>query len=277
VDKKLLFIIILTLVFLASNSLLVKWALLQNSIDAYTFTIVRISSGALALMFYVFYKHKRIVFSFKHKWREGLALSAYALSFSFAYLGLDAGLGTLILFSSVQLSMILLALKSKETLSRNKILGLSLAFMGLFYLLYPTKSFEVSYFHSFLIILAGISWAFYSIFAKKAQNILFQSSENFTKASLIILSAYFILTPSTYVSSQGLIFALISGILSSAFAYVLWYFILGKIQIITASIIQLAVPLIAIYISILFFGEDLSLKLILSSTIILFGIFLSLV
>ena len=47
-------------------------------------------------------------------------------------------------------------------------------------------------------------------------------------------------------------------------------------QIMTASIIQLLVPIIAIFLSIIFLGETLSFELFLSTIIILLGIFIAL-
>ncbi|NQY24345.1 MAG: EamA family transporter [Campylobacteraceae bacterium] len=276
-NNKLLFLIILSLFFLASNSLLVKWALLQNSIDPYSFTLIRLLSGALVLNLYLVYKEKKLSFSFKENFLSSFVLFSYAICFSYAYIGLDAGLGTLILFSSVQLSMIFLALRKKERINIKQGLGILLALSGLMYLLYPNQAFELSYFHVFLIIIAGISWAIYSVLGKTKTNILKSTTQNFTLASIFLLIFYIFFQSEIHISQTGIVLALLSGTLTSALAYVLWYFILQRIKITTASIIQLAVPIIAIFISILFLGESLSLKLLLSSAVILLGIAISLV
>ena len=52
--------------------------------------------------------------------------------------------------------------------------------------------------------------------------------------------------------------------------------ILPKIEIITASVLQLLVPIIAIFLSILFLDESLTLELIVSTILILVGIFIAL-
>ncbi len=276
-NLKMLILIILALIFLASNSLLVKFALIQNSIDAFSFTFIRILSGAFVLSLYLLYKDKRLNFSLKNSFYSSLALFSYAMAFSYAYLGLEAGIGTLILFSSVQLSMIILALFKKERFNIKQFLGLVLAFLGLVYLLYPSQDFVLSYLHVFLIIIAGISWAFYSVLGKNKKNILKLSAQNFVFASFFIVIFYILFRPDIYLTQEGVLLALLSGILTSAFAYVLWYYILQHIQILTASIIQLAVPIIAIFISVLFLKELFTFKLILASVIILCGISLSLI
>ena len=51
---------------------------------------------------------------------------------------------------------------------------------------------------------------------------------------------------------------------------------MSKIELITASIVQLLVPIIAIFLSVLFLNEALTFELVISTIIILFGIFIAL-
>ena len=276
-NTKVIFLIFISLIFLATNSILCKLALLQHSIDAYSFTLIRLLSACITLVILVKIKHKKIEFNLKTNYLSGFVLFLYAITFSYAYLHLDAGLGTLILFASVQLSMILMSFFYNEKLKSTQIIGILLAIAGLIYLLYPSDDFKLSYFHVFLIILSGISWAVYTVLGKNKKDILNLTSDNFTKASIFILISYFAFFPDTFYTKEGLLLASISGIVTSAFGYILWYYVLNKITIITASIVQLLVPIIAIIISIIFLNEILTLKLIISSIIILLGISICLI
>lgn len=271
-NTKVIFLIFISLVFLATNSILCKLALLNNSIDAYSFTLIRLLSACITLLILVKIKYKKIELNLKTNYLSGFVLFLYAITFSYAYLHLDAGLGTLILFASVQLSMIIMSFFYNEKLKSTQIIGILLAIAGLIYLLYPSDDFVLSYFHVFLIILSGISWAAYTVLGKNKKNILSLTSDNFTKASIFILISYFAFFPDTFYTKEGLLLASISGIVTSAFGYILWYYVLNKITIITASIVQLLVPIIAIIISIIFLNEILTLKLIISCIIILLGI-----
>ncbi len=96
-------------------------------------------------------------------------LFLYAICFSYSFMNLYAGIGTLILFAVVQLSMILIALFYKEKLSLHKIIGVLIAFAGLGYLLYPKEEFVISLFHASLMIIAGIAWGVYSVLGKNLQ------------------------------------------------------------------------------------------------------------
>jgi len=266
----------LALVFLGANSILAKAALVNNFIDAYSFTFFRIFSGVLTLLILLFYKEKTILISKNKNWLSAFMLFFYAITFSYAYLSLDAGLGTLLLFGVVQLSMIVIALLKKEKITTQKTIGMLIAFAGLVYLLYPRESFELSLFHSFLMILAGIAWAVYTVLGKESTNALLNTTDNFCKALLFISIMYVFFMKDTHISSNGILLACISGSLTSAIGYTIWYYVLPQLQIVTASIIQLIIPIIAIVFSIILLDEQLTFTLLLSTIIILGGIIITL-
>ena len=147
---------------------------------------------------------------------------------------------------------------------------------GLVYLLYPKESFEVSLFHAFLMIIAGLAWAVYSVLGKKSSDALYNTMDNFTKSLVFVGIFYILFLPqNSFVTTNGLLLAFVSGSLTSAVGYVLWYKIVPKLQFITAGIIQLFVPIISIIISIIFLNESLTTTLFLSTIIIFSGIILT--
>lgn len=273
---KFILFLLLSLLFLALNSILCKFALSNNFIDAYTFTMFRLFFGSITLILIFFYKRKKIYFSKKSNWLSSLMLFLYAICFSYSFLNIDAGVGTLLLFAVVQLVMIIFSLFHKEKINVQKIAGIVLAMFGLVYLLYPKESFELSLFHAFLMIIAGISWAVYTVLGKKSSDSLYNTMDNFTKSLIFIGIFYILFLPeNTFITQKGLILAFISGSLTSAIGYLLWYEILPKMQFITAGIIQLFVPIISIIISIIFLNESLTSTLFLSTMMIFMGILLT--
>src|SRR6266566_3065001 len=88
-----------------------RLALKNTSIDAASFTFIRIVSGAIALWLIV---HMRRETRKAGSWLSALMLFAYAAAFSFAYLSLSAGTGALLLFGAVQATMILWGLRTGE-------------------------------------------------------------------------------------------------------------------------------------------------------------------
>ncbi|MDZ7819450.1 MAG: DMT family transporter [Aliarcobacter sp.] len=273
---KFIFFILLSLLFLGLNSIFCKLALSSNSIDAFSFTFFRLFFGSITLILIYFFKTKKLVFNKKTNWLSAFMLFLYAICFSYSFLNIDAGLGTLLLFAVVQIIMILFSLFHKEKINLQKIIGMFLALFGLVYLLYPKESFEVSLFHGFLMIIAGIAWAIYTVLGKKSNDALFNTMDNFTKALVFVGIFYILFLPqNSFITQNGLLLAFISGSLTSAVGYVIWYEILPKLQYITAGVIQLFVPIISIIISIIFLNENLTTTLFLSTIIIFTGIVLT--
>ena len=276
INIKFIFLIALSLLFLASNSIFCKLVLVNNYMDAYSFTLFRLLFGAITLVLIYFYKTKKIYFSKKINWLSSFMLFSYAICFSYSFVNIDAGMGTLLLFTVVQIVMVLFSLFQKEKITVQKFFGVILALFGLAYLLYPKDSFEISLFHAFLMIIAGISWAIYTILGKKSSDSLYNTMDNFVKSLIFIVIFYIIFSPENmFITNKGLFLAFVSGSVTSAIGYVLWYEVIPKMQFITAGIIQLFVPIISIVISIIFLNESLSMTLFLSATMIFIGIILT--
>lgn len=276
IDLNLIILTLISIVFLALNSIFCKIALENNYIDPYGFTFFRLIFGTLTLVAIYVIKNKNIEISLEKNWFSSFALFLYAITFSYSYLSLDAGYGTLLLFAVVQISMIGIALFFKEKFNIYKTFGIGLAFLGLIYLLYPKEDFSVDLFYSFLMITAGISWAAYSIFGKASDDALFNTMDNFIKACLFVaFFMFFINFDAIFITNQGLLYAFLSGSITSAIGYLIWYLVVPKIQINSAGILQLFVPLLAIIISVLFLDEVFTSTLFISAVLIIVGVLIS--
>lgn len=277
---KIIFLIFLVLLFFALNSILARMAISTQNIDAFSFTFLRIISAMFILLCLCFYKNKSLKIDLKSNYLSGFMFFLYAICFSFSYTNMLAGIGTLILFAVVQLTMIILALFFNEKLTFNKVIGILIAFLGLVYLLYPKYDFEISYFHTLLMFLSGIGWAVFSVLGKKSQNAIVNAADSFLKAFIItiIFAIFYILVFNNDLKIDFFtsFLAIISGGITTAFGVFIWYIVLPKMEIMTASVIQLLVPIIAIFLSTIFLKEAITFELIVSSFIIIFGIFLAL-
>lgn len=275
-DYSFFLLLFVALLFLSLNSIICKAALVEETIDAYSFTFFRLFFGAIALLLIFTYKNKKIEFSFKSNWLSAFMLFLYAICFSFSYMSIDAGFGALLLFGVVQIVMLAFAQFLKESISLKKLLGMIIAFTGLIYLLYPSHDFHISYFHSFLMIISGVAWALYSIVGKSSKDALFNTMDNFIKATVIIMIFYlFYVGNEIYLSFNGVLLAFLSGSITSGLGYVLWYMIVSKLQVSTAGIIQLLVPIMAIFISVLFLDEVLSVSLMVSTILVCLGVLIA--
>ena len=203
--------------------------------------------------------------------KNGFFLALYIVAFSLAYLHIDAGVGALLLFGTVQLSMVSYGLCHGEKINLRRGLGLSIAILGLLILLLPGAS-TPPLGYAALMVLSGIGWAMYSIAGKKMHNPLASSLANFVVAIPFVVLVYLFFYTQSFINPKGMLLALLSGGLASSGAYVLWYAIVKKIDRVTASSVQLSVPCLAILGGALFIGEPLSWRIILSAVIVLAGI-----
>lgn len=260
----------LTLLAFAGNSLLNRAALAGEQIDWVSFTIIRLIAGALLLSLLFAIRHGAAILPKRADAIGALSLFAYAVAFSAAYIQLDAGIGALILFPAGQISMQLIGLLRGIVPSRGQIAGAVVALAGLIYLVAPGASAPPLW-SALLMTSAGVAWGFYSWTGKLADNSELATARNFLGASLLAL----LLLPLVnleMISGQGVLLAVVSGAITSALGYILWYRVLARISITSAAVSQLSVPAIAAAGGILLLGEVLTMRLIVGAAIIFAGI-----
>jgi len=268
---RLILLTLLALCAFAGNSLLCRAALSQTSIDAASFTSIRLVSGALMLALIVKLNSQRP--PGRGNWRSGLALWIYAAGFSLSYQQLSTAMGALFLFGAVQFTMIGIGLMRGERLGRNQWLGLLLAFGGLVGLLLPGLA-APPLVGALLMLSAGIAWGIYSLRGRKGGDPLRVNAGNFLYAVPLALLLNLLWPGATAWDYPGVGYALASGALASAIGYAIWYQVLPELKASTAASVQLSVPVLASLGGIVFLGESLSLRLILASSAILGGILL---
>jgi len=264
----------LTMVAFASNSLLNRLALGQESIDAVSYTTIRLMAGALTLWLISSLQKDSTGPKVRGHWISAVMLFIYALAFSFAYLSLSAGTGALILFGSVQVTMILAALRAGERPHMLEWLGVLLALGGLVYLVSPGLE-APSLLGSGLMTMAGIAWGVYSLRGRGASSPLADTTGNFLRAVPFIIAVRFFTLNEVHLSQPGVLLALLSGAVASGLGYVIWYAALAGLTATRAAIVQLSVPVIAAWGGVVFLAEDISLRLILAGALILGGIALA--
>jgi len=207
-------------------------------------------------------------------WISAAMLFLYAIAFSFAYLSLSAGTGALILFGSVQMTMLLAALRSGERPQLVEWLGIALALGGLVYLVLPGLE-SPSLLGSSLMVIAGIAWGVYSLRGRGSGSPLADTAGNFIRAVPLILVVLLLSLNSVHLSKPGILMAVLSGAVASGLGYVIWYAALAGLSATRAAIVQLSVPVLAAWAGVVFLAEDLSLRLIVAGALILGGIALA--
>jgi drug/metabolite transporter (DMT)-like permease len=278
VIKKKNDILIRTLIFtgfaliaFAANSVLCRLALGDKTIDASSFTIIRLLSGVIVLLAILKFNGTKNSSPTKGSWSASLMLFLYAATFSFAYITLDTGTGALILFGSVQITMILISLFSGNRLHITEWIGVSFSFMGFVYLVLPGVT-TPSIIGFSLMTLAGMAWGIYTLKGQGSVNPLMDTTYNFARTIPFIIVLAFFTIQNAHISYKGFLLAVLSGSVASGIGYTIWYIALAGLSATQAAVVQLLVPVIAAFGGVVFVSETITFRLTLSAVMVLGGI-----
>ena len=274
----------LALVAFAANSLLCRMALRETAIDAATFSIVRFTSGALMLLVITMRIGRGELRASRAEetsrlagsWAAAAILAVYALPFAFAYTRLSTGTGALILFGCVQVTMLLAALGSGERPGAIQWAGILVALGGLVNLVFPGLT-APSPVGAALMATAGVCWGLYSLRGRGTPNPLSHTTGNFVRAVPLVVAGSLPMLSRAQADARGVTLAVVSGAVTSGLGYVVWFAALRGLSAVRAAVVQLAVPLLAAAAGVVFLSEAVSLRLALSTVLVLGGIAMAIV
>lgn len=249
-------IVVLTAVAMlafAANSLLARLAFQTSAIDAAGFTVIRIVAGALTLLAIVRLQRQSLVLPRGAPYSATL-LFVYAAAFSFAYRDIGTGAGALVLFASAQLVMIGYGLVKGE---RASVPGLLLALGGLAAFLLPSAS-SPPLGAALLMALAGCAWGGFSLLGRTAGPPVINTAASFLLAVPLALALLLLQHDALVFDALGSAYAVVSGSITSALGYAVWYWVRSRLSAIGAGAVQLSVPVIGAVMGLLFLGERMS-------------------
>lgn len=281
---KQLALVVLTMVAFAANSVLNRVAVAGGT-DPVAFGALRLLSGALLLwMLFALPRRTRgargaeapvpATGARTRRLAGTGALLLYIFGFSAAYARLDTGLGALVLFACVQVTMFGGALLAGDSIPPRRWLGATIALAGLAVLLWPAGASAPSPGHAALMAAAGLGWGLYSLAGRGASDPLAETAANFawaTPAGLVLW-----LLSDARIDPGGAVLAILSGALASGLGYTLWYALLPRIAATTAALAQLTVPLIATAGGVLLLSEPVTWRFAVAAALVLGGLGVSL-
>jgi len=188
-----------------------------------------------------------------------------------------------LLYSTLPIFVFLIAhYYLKEEFHWKKVFGIGLAFTGVLYIMLEKGlKFETQYlFGDFLILLAVLAWAAYTVMGKPY---LSKYGPPFlTFAAITIGTAVFLpfgIIPTVQydwgsVSTKALLSLCYIAFLTSGIAYILWYYALSKMEASRVAVVNNFQPVVTALLSFAFFGERFSLGFVLAGIVVLIGVLL---
>lgn len=268
-SRRIILLTTIAMVAFAANSVLCRLALRDSAIDPISFSVIRLVSGAFVL--WIILKLRRSTPNCTGTWRGGLSLYVYAFAFSYSYLNLDTGIGALILFGAVQLTMLGFGFFKGERMGPLTLLGLVFAISGLVVILVPGTN-APPLISAAIMITSGVAWGIYSILGKASTDPLATTSGNFMRSVPLIMLTALPFIKSFHADVIGIAAAFASGTIASGIGYAIWYAAMRQLSSFHAATVQLSAPVIASLAGVLLLGEIYTARLGLSSLAVLGGI-----
>lgn len=264
----------LTMVAFAMNSVLNRAAVDAGHADPAGFAVVRVLAGAVVLCAVLAVRGGVIEVRRRRRWGGALALAVYMIGFSLAYLSLDAGLGALILFGTVQISLFLHAALTGAAPDRQQVAGAAVAFAGLVLALWPSDGAPAALVGAGFMLTAGVGWAGYTVAGRGARDPIAVTATHFLLClpMLVVL----LIGADLQMDAAGWALSILSGGVTSGLGYALWYHVLPDLPGARAAVVQLSVPIIAILLGAALLGETIGLRVVIAAVLVVGGIALAL-
>ncbi|MFW2588636.1 DMT family transporter [Sagittula sp. SSi028] len=271
---KLFGLVVVIMVAFAANSVLNRAGVGGGQISPVAFGVIRLLAGAVTLAVLCGVLRGGLRFGGAGRLAGVAGLLIYIFGFSFAYVGLESGLGALILFGMVQVTMFAGSVMGGERPAPLRWIGAAVAFCGLAWLVWPQDGVSAGLLPSMFMLAAGFGWGVYSLAGKLSSDALQATAANFVLATPIAVVVLLGngLGPMTF---EGVALAIVSGAVTSGLGYALWYAVLPRLDGSVAAVAQLTVPVIAMAGGMLFLTEPLTMDFVIASALVLGGVALS--
>lgn len=251
--------------------------------EPFIFTAFRFSIGSLTLLLIVwilkiglpekkYWKHLMIVGTLQTA--AVFLLVMYGLKF------VDASKSSVILYSMPMWASFLAVRFLGEKLDYKQIFGLMIGMVGLITILgwdiFIGQNLQ-TVIGELLIVLAAIAWALANVYFRlhlgqmpKIQSSAFQMA--FGTIGIIIAALLMEWGEPIVLNGASIFYILFTGIIASALCFTVWYVILSVIDMATATIATLLVPIFGLLFSWLILDEKISAGVIVGSGLIICGI-----
>jgi drug/metabolite transporter (DMT)-like permease len=288
-NKNLIIPIILVLVsFVWAGSFIVV-QITTEEIDPIDLGFLRFLVATPLMILLVLLRKKPLLVPKKElPWLIILGLTGVTLLYLFQFLGIhftNAPTASVLINTNVIFIAILSSLFLHETLTRKKIAGITLSFIGVFVIMFSDISKQALTFDNLffiggiLMLLSAFCWALYSFVGKR----LLKTYDEFVITTYAfgfgtLFYIHFVVSDLGSVLQQtslnGWLAVLYLALTCTLFGYLGWYYALKHIDASKAAVFLNLIPLFTILIS-FFLGTSLTWFFLLGATLILYGVYIT--
>lgn len=262
------------LVSFAANSLITRYVVRDDLLDAGLLTAVRFLAGAAVLVLLAALRRERLRIG-RDNLLPSLALGVYALCISYGYLHIGAAAGTFVFYTAVLLTLVADDRRTGTALPVRRLIGAAVALLGVA-VLAATSVATVTPLGVGLLGVTGVAWGLYTVAGRGAADPRIANTGHFALlAAVLLLPAVAGAAVGLRVTGEGLAWAAVMGGGTTAFAYVAWYACQRALTGAQAGLVQLVIPVLTAAGAVLLLDEPVSVRLLVAAGLVGTGMWLA--
>lgn len=269
--------LLLTFVLLAfaANSLITRHAVAAGLADPGLLTGIRVLSGAAALLAVALLRGERLVRPDRRTALPALALGVYAVCISYGYLLIGAAAGTFVFYAAVMVTLVGSDLVRRTPVPPRRRVGAVVSLLGIA-VLTAGRVELVTPLGVLLLAVTGVAWGVYTALGRSAGDPRRATTANFALLALVlVLPTGAGIAAGLPLTVPGLVWGVLMGAGTTAFAYVAWYVCQRVLTGTAAGSTQLAIPVITTLGAVLLLDERLSWTLLAAAVLVAAGMWLN--
>lgn len=256
-----------------ANSLITRYVVRDDLLDAGLLTSVRFVAGAAALIALSVVRRERVQIG-RANLRPALWLGTYAVCISYGYAHIGAAAGTFVFYAAVLLTLVADDRRRGAPLPPRRLVGAGVALAGIA-VLASTSVTTVTPLGVGLLLATGIAWGLYTAAGRGVADPRIATTGHFAVlAAVLLLPAGVGSAAGLQVTGEGLGWAVLMGAGTTAFAYVAWYACQRVLSGSQAGLVQLVIPVLTTLGAVALLGEELSGRLLVAAGLVGVGLFL---
>ena len=262
------------LVSFAANSLITRYVVRDDLLDAGLLTAVRFLAGAAVLVLLAALRRERLRIG-RDNLLPSLALGVYALCISYGYLHIGAAAGTFVFYTAVLLTLVADDRRTGTALPVRRLIGAAVALLGVAVLAASSVA-TVTPLGVGLLGVTGVAWGLYTVAGRGAADPRIANTGHFALlAVVLLLPAVAGAAVGLRVTGEGLAWAAVMGGGTTAFAYVAWYACQRGLTGAQAGLVQLVIPVLTAAGAVLLLDEPVSVRLLVAAGLVGTGMWLA--